>query len=309
MSQKITITAYSTALFSTWIFIDQWRLLLDAGDGVCAGLLQKTGKIHTIAVTHSDRDHLAGLLQLLQLNARQGLPHIFYPADCGSFPALAEFIEKFDPHTTGQATWTALKPGDVVPLVQGHKLRTASSFHFTDAGDQVKSLSYFVVREVRRLKPECVGLAQTELIRLRQDRGVEEISQVFEEPLLAYSGDTIVRSADTWRGYKILIHEATYLDHEDAGDQSGRRNQHSVLPDVLEMARQAGPQILVLTHFSPRYNVEEVLEAVRQGCRSLNLVFPVHVVPPGEIVRDVLSAEPVWRPAGEVGSMNISING
>jgi hypothetical protein len=37
MSQKITITAYSTALFSTWIFVDQWRLLLDAGDGVCAG--------------------------------------------------------------------------------------------------------------------------------------------------------------------------------------------------------------------------------------------------------------------------------
>lgn len=296
MSQQITITAYSTALFSTWIFVAQWRLLLDAGDGVCAGLLQKTRKIHTIAVTHADRDHLAGLFQLLQLNARDGLPRILYPADCGSFPALAAFSEKFDPHTEGQATWTAMQPGEVVPLVQGYKLRSASSFHFTDAGAQVKSLSYLVVREVRSLKPQYVGNSQAELDRIRQEHGADQITQVTEEPVLAYSGDTSVSNADTWRGYKILIHEATYLSHKDAGDQSGRHNQHSVLPDVLEMAKQAGPQVLALTHFSPRYKPAEVLDTVRQQCRSLELAFPVHVVPPGEIMRDLLSAEPIWRP-------------
>jgi ribonuclease Z len=296
MSQRITITAYSTALFSTWIFVDQWRLLLDAGDGVCAGLLQKSRKIHTVAVTHSDRDHLAGLLQLLQLNARDGVPRILYPADCGSFAALAAFSEKFDPQTEGQATWIAMQPGDVVPLVRGRKLRSARSFHFTDAGDQVKSLSYFVVREVRSLKPEYVGLAQAELDRIRLEHGADHITQVTEEPVLGYSGDTTVSNADTWRGYKILIHEATYLNHKDAGDQSGRHNQHSVLPDVLEMAKQAGPEVLVLTHFSPRYKPAEAFDVVQQQCRLLGLAFPVHVVPPGEIVRDLLSAEPVWRP-------------
>jgi len=296
MNQHLTITAFSTALYSTWIFVDQWRLLLDAGDGVSAGLLQKTRKIHTVAVTHSDRDHLAGLLQLLPLNARDGIPHVLYPADCSSFPALAAFCEKFDPHTEGTAKWTAIQPGDAINLVKGYKLKTASSFHFTDAAGKTKSLSYFVVREVRSLKPEHVGLPQTELDRLRLQHGAEQLTQVKEEPILAYSGDTVVGSPDTWSGFKILIHEATYLSHDDAGDQSGRRNQHSVLPDVLEMARQAGPEVLVLAHFSPRYKVAEVLDAVQQQCRTLGLTFPVHVVPPGEIVRDILGGQPVWRP-------------
>jgi ribonuclease Z len=294
MSQQITITAYSTALYSTWIFVDQWRLLLDAGDGVCAGLLQKTRKIHTVAVTHSDRDHLAGLHQILQLNARDGLPRILYPADCSSFPSLAAFCERFDPHTEGKPRWTALRPGDVVNLVQDYKLKTATSFYFTGAAGKTKSVSYFVVRETRKLKPEYVGFPQAELDRLRQQLGVEQLTQVTEEPVLAYSGDTIVGSPDTWRGYKILIHEATHLSHAEAGDQRGRRNQHSVLPDVLRMAQQAGPKVLILTHFSPRYRVAEVLDAVQQQCRSLGVGFPVHVVPPGEIVRDVLNTEPVW---------------
>jgi ribonuclease Z len=296
MSQQITITAYSTALFSTWVFVDQWRLLLDAGDGVCAGLLQKTRKIHTVAVTHADRDHLAGLLQLLQLNSRDGLPHILYPADCGSFPSLAAFCEKFDPHTEGKASWTAIRPGDVVNLVKGYKLTTASSSHFTDAAGKIKSLSYFVLRETRILKPQYVGLGQAELDHLRQQHGVDELTQVTEEPILAYSGDTAIGSPETWRGYRILIHEATYLSHDDAGDQSGRRNQHSVLADVLEMTRQAGPEVLVLTHLSPRYKVAEVLETVQRQSRDLAVQFPVHVVPPGEIVRDVLNTKPVWQP-------------
>jgi ribonuclease Z len=296
MGQQITITAYSAALYSTWIFVEQWRLLLDAGDGVCAGLLQKTRKIHTVAVTHADRDHLAGLFQLLQLNARDGLPHILYPADCSSFPALASFCERFDPHTEGTAKWMAVRPGEVISLFDGYKLKTRSSFHFPGAEAKTKSLSYFVVREVRSLKSEHVGRSQVELDRLRQEHGAEHLTQVTEMPILAYSGDTVVGNPEVWRGYRILIHEATYLSYDDAGDQSNRRNQHSVLPDVLELARQAGPEVLILMHFSPRYKAANVLEAVLQRSRSLRLTFPVHVVPPGEIVRDVLSSQPAWRP-------------
>lgn len=296
MSQPITITAFSTALYSTWIFIDQWRLLLDAGDGVCAGLLQKTRKIRTAAITHADRDHLAGLLQLLQLNAREGLPQILYPADSGSFPTLAAFCASFNPHTVGHATWTPMRPGDVVDLGRGHKLREVANSHFTDMGDKIKSLSYFVTESRRSLKPEYLGLPQAELDRLRFQHGAEQLTQVTEESVLAYSGDTPVGDAGVFAGYQILIHEATYLDHEDAGDQSTRRNQHSVLPDVLRLAQQARPGTLILTHFSPRYKVAQVLDAVRRECRLLQPGFPIHVVPPGEIVRDVLNTEPAWSP-------------
>ena len=98
---KLTISGYSTALFSTWYFVEELGLLFDCGDGVVSNLLQKSRKTDNIFITHADRDHLTGLLQFNQLNARAGFPVIHYPKDCGSFPALEEFSKKFDPHIGG----------------------------------------------------------------------------------------------------------------------------------------------------------------------------------------------------------------
>src|SRR5438270_13694195 len=93
---RLTITAYSTALFSTWYFLEEWGLLLDAGDGLTSTLLQKSRKIAHVFISHADRDHLTGLLQLNQLNAREGFPRIYFPAHSASFPALEAFSKAFD---------------------------------------------------------------------------------------------------------------------------------------------------------------------------------------------------------------------
>ncbi|MCI5058502.1 MAG: RNAse Z, partial [Flavobacteriales bacterium] len=78
---SLKITGYSTALFSTWYFVEDYGLLFDAGDGVISALTQKSGKVRQIFVSHADRDHLTGLLQFNQLNARNGFPIIHYPKD------------------------------------------------------------------------------------------------------------------------------------------------------------------------------------------------------------------------------------
>ncbi len=38
---NLTITGYSTALFSTWYFIEELGILFDVGDGITSILLQK----------------------------------------------------------------------------------------------------------------------------------------------------------------------------------------------------------------------------------------------------------------------------
>ncbi len=63
LAMNLKITGYSTALFSTWFFVDELSLLFDAGDGVSSGLTQKAGKIKHVFISHADRDHLTGLLQ------------------------------------------------------------------------------------------------------------------------------------------------------------------------------------------------------------------------------------------------------
>ena len=58
---QLTITGYSTALFSTWYFVEEWGVLFDAGDGLISALLQKSRKIDHVFISHADRDHLTGL--------------------------------------------------------------------------------------------------------------------------------------------------------------------------------------------------------------------------------------------------------
>ncbi|MGB0578919.1 MAG: MBL fold metallo-hydrolase [Limisphaerales bacterium] len=74
MAQKLTITASSTALFSTWVFLEELGVAFDAGDGLVAGLLQKSRKVRHVFATHADRNHLTGLLQFNQLNDRPRHP-------------------------------------------------------------------------------------------------------------------------------------------------------------------------------------------------------------------------------------------
>ena len=112
---NLHLTAYSTALFSTWIFVEELGLLFDAGDGVSAGLLQKSRKIKQVFVSHADRDHVMGLFQLNQLNARDGLPIIYYPRDSGSFPAVENFTKLFDPHVKG-TLWKGIAAGEEISI-------------------------------------------------------------------------------------------------------------------------------------------------------------------------------------------------
>jgi ribonuclease Z len=295
MTDRLTISGYSTALFSTWIFVEQFGLLFDAGDGVCAGLLQKSRKVRKVAITHPDRDHVTGILQLQQLNAQNGTPEIFFPADCGSFPALAEFCRNFDPGRGEQLTWSPVRPGDVLSIGSGLKLKVMANDHFHEKQHLVKSLSYLVVRENRKLKPELAGLTQNQLAELSRQHGAEHIAQKIEEVLIGYSGDTNVAAASRWAGCKILIHEATFLNQTDAGDREGR-HQHSIVGDVLRMAAEVEPMQLILNHFSSRYSQAEISAAIQDEARILKLSFPVFAIMPGEITRDILKTNPVWQP-------------
>jgi len=294
MSDKFSITGYSTALFSTWIFVEQLGLLLDAGDGICAGLLQKSRKVRKVAITHPDRDHVTGILQLQQLNAQDGVPEIFYPADCGSFPALAEFCRNFDPGRGDQVTWSPVKPGDNRDLGGGFCLKVIANDHFNDKPGQIKSISYLVTRQTRKLKTEFAGLSGDELAGISRQHGSDYLTNGIEETVLGYSGDTNVSPASRWAGCRILIHEATFLKEADAGERAGRHS-HSFLVDVLRMALEARPRQLILNHFSSRYTREEIITAVQREASLLKLPFPVFAILPGEIARDILASPPVWK--------------
>lgn len=289
-----TISGYSTALFSTWYFIEELDLLFDAGDGVTAALMQKSRKVRHVFISHADRDHLTGLLQFNQLNAREGLPFIYYPVHSGSFPALADFSARFDPHVTG-TVWQGIAPGDSIPIAKDTSVVRIRNGHVPALPEEIKSLSYKVVRHKQKLREAYNGLPGAEIAALRRQLGDEAVMETVRETLLGYSGDTPLDDPGRWGDTPVLIHEATFLSRSDLADPDERRNKHSSLDEVMDMAAALPLQALILGHFSSRYRQEEIDEAILQHCRRLGIPFPVYRVAPGLWQKDILQQAPLWR--------------
>lgn len=296
----LTLTGYSTALFSTWWFVEELALMLDCGDGASAALLQKSRKAKTVAISHSDRDHLGGLAQFLQVNVRSGgLPVVLYPRDCASFPALRDFLHEFDRfhlEAGEENLWLPLGAGSEHSLRKAKaRLVAIPNRHIACEEGEIKSVSYRVVIDRHRLKPAFEGRRGDEIIALRERLGDEAVLDFDTETLLIYSADTPIEIAEFWGDTRLLIHESTFLTRDDAVSRN-QELRHSSLDEVIPMATEIKPEALVLSHFSTRYSRGQIREAIARECDRCRPAFPVFAVLPGKIERDILRQPPVWEP-------------
>src|SRR6478609_3697143 len=177
---QLTITGYSTALFSTWYFIDEWGLLFDAGDGFMSTLLQKSRKVNHVFISHADRDHLTGLLQFNQLNARPGFPIIHYPKDSTSFRALETFSKTFDPHVS-RTIWQPMDAGDQILIKDNLYVEAIQNEHVPVKESLIKSLSFKVFQTKRILKPELIHLSGEEIRRISLEKGKDGVTNETKE--------------------------------------------------------------------------------------------------------------------------------
>lgn len=289
---NLTITGYSTALFSTWYFIEELGLLFDAGDGVMASLLQKSRKIENVFISHADRDHLTGLLQFNQLNARAGFPRLFFPANARSFFALEAFTKTFDSQVK-QTIWSGINENEHIQISKDMFVQSIKNNHVKTEPNEVKSLGYQVYQLKNKLKPEYLTLSQAEIIELTKRIGRENMTYEVRTNVLAYSGDTPVENAEKWNHTQILIHEATFLRRDEFAKLDTKRNKHSSLEDVLKMVSELTVETLILGHFSSRYSGELIDETIKFFCKEFKLTIPVYRLLPGQIHRNILATEPI----------------
>ena len=284
-----TITGYSTALFSTWYFIEELRLLFDAGDGLMSSLLQKSRKIEHVFISHADRDHVTGLLQFNQLNARPGYPIIYYPKDSGSFPALKDFSAKFDPHVSG-TVWNPITPDSEVRIKEDLFIKAIHNGH-VPAKPGVRSLSYKVMQSKMKLHPELTKLPGEEIRRIIAERGKANTHTEVQTNLISYSGDTPVEDLTRWQNSKILIHEATFLRDDETINRPD--HTHSYLEEVMEMVSGSHIEQLILGHFSSRYSDEQIDQRILELCNRYAINIPVFRILPGQVGTNILNGQPV----------------
>lgn len=289
----LSISGYSTALFSTWYFIEELGLLFDCGDGVISALMQKSRKIENVFISHADRDHLTGLLQFNQLNARQNFPVIHYPKDCGSFTAIKDFSTKFDPHVKG-TLWKPIIEKDKIWIKKDIYVQVIKNNHVVCEENIYKSLGYKVVKVKSKLNADYLKLPPLEIKSIIETLGKNATHTNVETILISYSGDTPCENFEHWNNSKVLIHEATFLGGEDDKNIQTHGNKHSKLEDVIKSVSESNIESLILGHFSSRYSDEQIDKSIIGYCKDYRIHIPVYRILPGQTEKNMLSGKPVY---------------
>ena len=289
------VSGFSTARYATWYYLEQHKLLFDAGDGVAAALGSKCRRVQHVFLSHADRDHIGGLLQLNQLAANVESPvHYYYPKDSGSFPAFRGFLERFDPNLP-RCEWVPVQAGDRIEIGRQHIVEVGENAHIAHAArsdsGQTKSLDFLLMEQRKRLKPEFAHMSGDEIAALRVVRGNAFVTETYELRRFGYSGDTPGFDVARWAGTEVLAHEATFIA-PDTGDRG-----HSELSSVIAAACEADLKALILGHFSDRYKPEKINAEITKYCEQYGLSCPVYALLPRTAATDLLAQLPVWSGA------------
>ncbi|KAL0372832.1 UNVERIFIED_CONTAM: tRNase Z TRZ2, chloroplastic [Sesamum calycinum] len=128
----------------------------------------------------------------------------------------------------------------------------------------ITSQGYVIYSVRKKLRKQYMHLKGKQIEKIKKS-GVE-ITDTILCPEVAFTGDTMSdffldpRSADALRA-KILITEATFLD-ENVSIEHAREHGHTHLSEIMEHAQWIRNKTVVLTHFSSRYHIEDIRQAV-----------------------------------------------
>ncbi len=252
-------------------FISDWMghgILLDAGEGAQLRLAElgfSVNDVDVIALTHSHGDHvngLPGLLQSMYMNSRRKPLTILADALTAKFIREALEVEYRDLgfkidliEVSGEGEHTvSSKGGDSLVLKWFPVCHTIEAYGFAV---EWRLRARLDLKKLRNLGLEP-GPWISELLTRGEAhyRGVKvKLEDVSSGPGLmriVYTGDTrpCRTVIDSARGARLLIHDSTF--DSSLADEAAERG-HSTSLDAARIASEAGVDVLVLTHISPRY--------------------------------------------------------
>jgi ribonuclease Z len=249
----LAIEGVSIAGRESFYKLPGFRTLLEFGRAP-----EDTVSYANVCLTHGHLDHAAGLAHHASRRRLERLPaaRVFAPEeavpDLEAWLAFSQRLEKVDYglHVT------PARPGSSVALRNDLELRFLPGRH------RVPTVGYLFSDVRRKLKDEYLGLPGEEIAALRS-KGTE-VTRREETPLLAYPGDcgpAIFEAAPEMFRARVLLIECSFLTPEDR--DRAREYEHLHLEDFVERAGLFENEVIVLTHFSQRYRVEEIREALR----------------------------------------------
>ncbi|KAL8205300.1 hypothetical protein R6Q57_008851 [Mikania cordata] len=234
-------------------------------------------------ITHAHLDHIGGLPMYIATRGLYNMspPTVFVP------PSIKQDVENLiELHRKMgdvelNLDLVALDIGETYELRNDLVVRPFKTHHV------IPSQGYVIYSVRKKLKKQYLHLKGRE-IEKKKKSGVE-ITDIILSPEVAFTGDTNSdflldpRSSDALRA-KVLITEATFLD-EKCDIEHAREHGHMHIDEIIEHSKWIRNKAILLTHFSSRYHIEEI----RQAVTKLQAKVPAKVVPLTEGFRSLYS--------------------
>ncbi|KAI3785710.1 hypothetical protein L1987_44834 [Smallanthus sonchifolius] len=249
------IEGLSIAGHETCIILPTLNLAFDIGKCPQRAISQQF-----LFISHGHMDHIGGLPMYVATRGlyRMSPPTIVVPK------VIKENVEKiFEAHRAMDQsdlkhTLIGLDYGEEFCLRKDLKVKAFKTYHV------IPSQGYVIYSVKQKLKPEYVGLPGDEIKKLKFS-GVE-ITYTTTSPEVAFTGDTtsdfIVddNNADVLKA-KVLIMESTYVENTMTVENA-RDYGHTHLSEIVDYANRFENKAIVLIHFSARYQLDVILEAI-----------------------------------------------
>ncbi|MGE5196429.1 MAG: ribonuclease Z [Anaerolineae bacterium] len=255
-----------TRLRNHGAYLVRWNeegLLFDPGEGtqrqfIFAGVAPTC--VTRMFISHFHGDHCLGVGSMLM---RLNLDKVTHPIHC-YYPASGKvYFDRLRYGTIYHENITVIEhPIHESGLVHQDDHFRIEAFFLEHGVDNIGwRIQENEVRKFDKLKLRACNV-EGPLVRLLEKEGrvavggrvvsLDEVSHVRSGDVLAVVIDTTYcqPAVDTARGAKLFLCESTYLEkHRHLAD----KHHHLTAKQAAEIAKEAGAQLLVLTHFSARY--------------------------------------------------------
>ncbi|XP_076904701.1 tRNase Z TRZ2, chloroplastic-like [Bidens hawaiensis] len=249
------IEGVSVGGLETCVIVPEFKCVFDIGK--CP---PRAVGMSYLFLTHAHLDHIGGLPMYIATRGLYNMspPTVFVPPSIkDDVEGLIELHRKMG-DVELNVDLVALDVGETYELRNDLVVRPFKTYHV------IPSQGYVIYSVRKKLKKQYIHLKGRE-IEKKKKSGVE-ITDIILSPEVAFTGDTSSeflldpRSSDALRA-KVLITEATFLD-DKCSIEHAREHGHMHIDEIIEHSKWIRNKAILLTHFSSRYHVEEIRQAV-----------------------------------------------
>lgn len=278
-SQQPTRTRNHGAYLVRW---NEEGFLFDPGEGTQRQFIFANVAptcVNRLFISHFHGDHCLGMGSMLM---RLNLDKVTHPVHC-YYPASGQvYFERLRYgtiyHQTIQIIEHPIQTEGLVHEDEHFRIEARYLAHGVDnLGWRIKEKD---MRKFDKAKLNSLGI-KGQTVKLLEEKGeifingrrilLEEVSWIKPGDILAVVIDTLPCQAviDLAKGAKLFLCESTYLEsHRELAE----KHYHLTAKQAAEMAKTAGVDMLVLTHFSARYQDPEVF------AKEAKPIFPHTIV-------------------------------